>query len=104
MQFRIVLIAVSLKRTKPRKFNFTHTFGEALKQRLGLREEQRLGIFVFRVLRGRRGRVCAEAEIKSRSMRWAEHVICMEIIRNAYALFVRKPKGKRWKTRTYEMR
>jgi acyl-coenzyme A synthetase/AMP-(fatty) acid ligase len=33
--------------------------------------------------------------IKSRRMRWAEHVARMEEKRNAYRLLVRKPEGKR---------
>jgi hypothetical protein len=31
--------------------------------------------------------------IKSRRMRWVEHVECMEAIRNAYKIFVGKPEG-----------
>jgi hypothetical protein len=33
--------------------------------------------------------------IKSRSMRWAEHVACMGYLRNAYRISVGKPNGKR---------
>jgi len=33
--------------------------------------------------------------IKSRRMRWAGHVACMEEMRNTYKILVRKPEGKR---------
>jgi hypothetical protein len=33
--------------------------------------------------------------MKSRRMRWVEHVACMEEIRNVYKILVRKPEGKR---------
>jgi hypothetical protein len=33
--------------------------------------------------------------IKSRRMRWAGHVECMEALRNEYKILVRKPEGKR---------
>jgi hypothetical protein len=33
--------------------------------------------------------------IKSRWMRWAEHVICVGQVRNAYKILVGKPEGKR---------
>jgi hypothetical protein len=33
--------------------------------------------------------------IKSRAMRWAEHVACMGEMRNAYNIVVGKPEGKR---------
>jgi hypothetical protein len=33
--------------------------------------------------------------IKSRRMRWAVHVACMEEVRNAYIILVGKPEGKR---------
>jgi hypothetical protein len=34
-------------------------------------------------------------QIKSRRMRWAGHVACMEEERNVYKVLVGKPKGKR---------
>jgi hypothetical protein len=33
--------------------------------------------------------------IKSRRMRWVEHVACMGGMRNAYKILGRKPEGKR---------
>jgi hypothetical protein len=33
--------------------------------------------------------------IKSRRMRWAEHIAQMGEMRNAYKIFVRKPEGNR---------
>jgi hypothetical protein len=33
--------------------------------------------------------------IKSKRMRWAGHVTCMEVKRNACRVLVKKPKGKR---------
>jgi hypothetical protein len=33
--------------------------------------------------------------IKSRRVRWAEHVACVEEIRNSYNILVGKPEGKR---------
>jgi hypothetical protein len=33
--------------------------------------------------------------LKSRSMRWAGHVVHMREMRNVYKIFVGKPKGKR---------
>jgi hypothetical protein len=33
--------------------------------------------------------------IKSRSMRWAGHVVCMGAKRNTYRIVVRKPEGKK---------
>ena len=38
--------------------------------------------------------------IRSRRMRWAQHVACMGEIRNAYKLFVAKPEEKRKRGRT----
>jgi hypothetical protein len=32
--------------------------------------------------------------IKSRRIRWVEHVICIGEMRNAYKILVRKPEGK----------
>jgi hypothetical protein len=33
--------------------------------------------------------------IKSRRIRWAGHVVCMELTRKAYRVLVGKPEGKR---------
>jgi hypothetical protein len=33
--------------------------------------------------------------IKSRRMRWARHVVCVELMENAYKSLVGKPEGKR---------
>jgi hypothetical protein len=33
--------------------------------------------------------------MKSRRMRWAGHVACMEAARNAYRILVEEPEGKR---------
>jgi len=33
--------------------------------------------------------------VKSRRMRWSGHVSCMEEVRNAYRILVRKPERKR---------
>jgi hypothetical protein len=33
--------------------------------------------------------------LKSRRMRWAEHVACMEVKRNAYRILMGNPEGKR---------
>jgi hypothetical protein len=83
-----------------------------------LREEHRLRVFEYRVLRRifgpKRDEVTGEWKkvhneelrelysspsiiriIKSRSMRWAGHVARMEEKRNAYRLLVGKPEGKR---------
>jgi hypothetical protein len=90
---------------------------------LTLREEHRLSVFVNRVLRRifrlKRDEVMGEWRklhnkefhdlyslpsiiriIKSRRMRWVEHVTRMEENRNAYRLLVGKPEGKRLLGRT----
>jgi hypothetical protein len=33
--------------------------------------------------------------IKSRGLKWTEHIACMEEMRNMYSILVGKPKGKR---------
>jgi hypothetical protein len=87
---------------------------------LKLREEHRLRVFENRVPRrifGRKGheptegwRKCYNEELhslyslpnmpvirmtKSRRIKWTGHVVRMGKIRNAYKIFIRKPKGKR---------
>jgi hypothetical protein len=85
---------------------------------LTLREEHRLRVFENRVLRRmfgpKRDEVTGEwrklhsgelhnlhsspdiiRQIKSRRMRWAEHVACMGEGRRAYRVLVGKPEGKR---------
>jgi hypothetical protein len=82
-----------------------------------LREEYRLRVFESRVLRRifgpKRGEVTEEWRIhsverndlysspnivwviKSRRVRWAEHVVCMRKRRGIYRVLVMKPEGKR---------
>jgi hypothetical protein len=85
---------------------------------LTLREEHRLRVFENRVLRRifgpKRDEVTGEWRklhnqelhnlysspniirmIKSRMMRWAEHVACMGEKRNTYRILVGKPEGRR---------
>jgi hypothetical protein len=65
---------------------------------LTLREEHRLRVFENRVHNEELHNVYSSPSIikmiKSRSMRWAGHVVRMREKRNAYRILVGKPEGK----------